>query len=80
MPGPAAYAKWLDSGGYMPGETRNYVSAIAGLTYDDSKWPSAGSTEPATQEDKKIEAKRTPGCGRTDGDAEEIADAVHRTI
>ena len=33
--GPRRIREWLDGTGYMPGETRNYVSAITGLTVED---------------------------------------------
>ncbi len=59
--GPRRIREWLDGTGYMPGETRNYVSAITGLTVDD--W-AAESKKPAEKGDvKKPESKRTPGCG-----------------
>lgn len=38
--GPRRVQEWLDGKGYMPGETRNYVSAITGATVED--WQSAG--------------------------------------
>ncbi|CAN5300522.1 lytic transglycosylase domain-containing protein [soil metagenome] len=38
--GPRRVQDWLDGKGYMPGETRNYVSAITGSTVDD--WQAAG--------------------------------------
>ncbi len=47
----------------MPGETRNYVSAITGLTVDD--WAAEQNTG-EKKEDKKVEARRTPSCGRAE--------------
>lgn len=38
--GPRRVQEWLDGKGYMPGETRNYVSAITGATVED--WQEAG--------------------------------------
>lgn len=38
--GPRRVQDWLDGKGYMPGETRNYVSAITGATVED--WQSIG--------------------------------------
>lgn len=38
--GPRRVQEWLDGNGYMPGETRNYVSAITGATVED--WQEAG--------------------------------------
>jgi soluble lytic murein transglycosylase-like protein len=38
--GPRRVQDWLDGKGYMPGETRNYVSAITGVTVED--WQAAG--------------------------------------
>jgi soluble lytic murein transglycosylase-like protein len=38
--GPRRVQDWLDGKGAMPGETRNYVSAITGATVED--WQSAG--------------------------------------
>ncbi len=38
--GPRRVQEWLDGKGYMPGETRNYVSAITGATVED--WQAAG--------------------------------------
>jgi hypothetical protein len=38
--GPKRVQDWLASSGYMPQETRNYVSAITGLSVDD--WAKAG--------------------------------------
>src|SRR5262249_31080386 len=59
--GPRRVREWLDGGGYMPGETRNYVSAITGLTVDD--WAAERKKTDEKKEDKKVEARRTPGCG-----------------
>lgn len=33
--GPRRVREWLEGSGHMPGETRNYVSAITGMTVDD---------------------------------------------
>lgn len=38
--GPRRVQEWLAGTGYMPSETRNYVSAITGTTVDD--WAAAG--------------------------------------
>lgn len=38
--GPRRVQDWLDGKGYMPGETRNYVSAITGATVED--WQTVG--------------------------------------
>jgi Transglycosylase SLT domain/SPOR domain len=38
--GPRRVQEWLDGKGYMPGETRNYVSAITGATVED--WQATG--------------------------------------
>ncbi|QDM17500.1 lytic transglycosylase domain-containing protein [Tardiphaga sp. vice352] len=38
--GPRRVQEWLDGKGYMPFETRNYVSAITGATVED--WQAAG--------------------------------------
>lgn len=38
--GPRRVQDWIDGKGYMPAETRNYVSAITGATVDD--WQAAG--------------------------------------
>jgi soluble lytic murein transglycosylase-like protein len=38
--GPRRVQDWLDGKGYMPGETRNYVSAITGATVED--WQATG--------------------------------------
>lgn len=40
--GPRRVQDWLDGKGYMPAETRNYVSAITGSTVED--WQAAGRT------------------------------------
>jgi soluble lytic murein transglycosylase-like protein len=39
--GPRRVQDWIDGKGYMPAETRNYVSAITGATVED--WQAAGS-------------------------------------
>lgn len=54
--GPRRVREWLDGSGYMPGETRNYVSAITGMTVDEWKelrGKPAQSAPPHT----------APGCG-----------------
>ncbi len=38
--GPRRVQEWLDGSGYMPSETRNYVSAITGATVED--WQAVG--------------------------------------
>ncbi len=59
--GPRRVREWLAGTGYMPGETRNYVSAITGMTVDD--W-AAERNKPRDSKDKpKEEPKRQPGCG-----------------
>jgi hypothetical protein len=40
--GPRRVQEWLAGTGYMPAETRNYVSAITGTTVDE--WAAAGRT------------------------------------
>ena len=58
--GPRRIREWLDGTGYMPSETRNYVSSITGLTVDDwaAEYKKAGG-----KSQTKPEAKRKPGCG-----------------
>jgi hypothetical protein len=54
--GPRRVREWLDGAGYMPGETRNYVSAITGMTVEEWKelrGRPADAPAPRT----------TPGCG-----------------
>ena len=60
--GPRRIREWLDGDGNMPGETRNYVSAITGVTVDD--WAAERKKASEKTEDKKVEAKRAPGCGQ----------------
>jgi hypothetical protein len=52
--GPRRVQDWLDGKGYMPSETRNYVSAITGATVED--WQAAGRTG------KAPERSRTSSC------------------
>ena len=52
--GPRRVQEWLDGRGYMPSETRNYVSAITGATVED--WQSAG------RNGKAPERTRTSNC------------------
>ena len=59
--GPRRVREWLDGTGYMPGETRNYVSSITGLTVDD--WAAEQKKPAEKKEDKKVESRRPPGCG-----------------
>lgn len=59
--GPRRVREWLDGDGNMPGETRNYVSAVTGVTVDD--WAAERKKITEKTEDKKVEAKRIPGCG-----------------
>jgi hypothetical protein len=59
--GPRRIREWLDGTGYMPGETRNYVSAITGLTVDD--WAAERRKTPEEREKSKPEEARAPGCG-----------------
>ena len=58
--GPRRVREWLDGTGNMPGETRNYVSAITGMTVDDC---AAERSKPREGHDKPKEHKRQPGCG-----------------
>lgn len=58
--GPRRVREWLAGTGPMPGETRNYVSAITGMTVDD--WAAERSKVRDGKEDKP-EQKRQPGCG-----------------
>jgi len=59
--GPRRVREWLDGGGYMPGETRNYVSAITGMTVDE--WAAQHRAARLGREPIKQELRRTPGCG-----------------
>ena len=52
--GPRRVQEWLDGRGYMPSETRNYVSAITGATVED--WQAAG------RNGKIPERTRTSSC------------------
>jgi len=58
--GPRRIREWLDGTGYMPGETRNYVSAITGLTVED--WAAERRKTPQEREKSKPEEVRAPGC------------------
>lgn len=58
--GPRRVREWLDGTGYMPGETRNYVSAITGLTVED--WAAERRKTPQEREKSKPEEARAPGC------------------
>jgi hypothetical protein len=58
--GPRRIREWLDGAGYMPGETRNYVSAITGMTVDD--WAAERKKTPEQREKSKPEETRAPGC------------------
>jgi hypothetical protein len=53
--------EWLAGTGPMPGETRNYVSAITGMTVDD--WAAERTKVRDGKETPKQEQKREPGCG-----------------
>jgi hypothetical protein len=53
--GPRRVREWLDGTGYMPGETRNYVSAITGMTVEDWKEQRGKPAAPAP--------RSAPGCG-----------------
>ncbi len=59
--GPRRVREWLSGTGYMPGETRNYVSAITGMTVDD--WATERNKLRDSADKPKPEQKREPGCG-----------------
>ncbi len=59
--GPRRVREWLDGSGPMPSETRNYVSAITGMTVED--WAAERRKSPAEREKAKPEETRPPGCG-----------------
>jgi cell division septation protein DedD len=59
--GPRRVREWIDGAGYMPGETRNYVSAITGLTVED--WAAQRKEALAGRAPKPREERRAPGCG-----------------
>jgi len=59
--GPRRVREWLAGTGYMPGETRNYVSAITGMTVDE--WAAERIKVRDGKEAPKPEQKQTPGCG-----------------
>lgn len=54
--GPRRVREWLEGSGYMPSETRNYVSAITGMTVDDWK-------EQRGKPAERSPHRTTPGCG-----------------
>jgi hypothetical protein len=54
--GPRRVREWLDGTGYMPGETRNYVSAITGMTVEEWKEMRAKPVPAAPP-------RATPSCG-----------------
>ena len=58
--GPRRVREWLAGTGHMPGETRNYVSAITGMTVDD--WAAERNKPPEQREKSKPEEARAPGC------------------
>jgi hypothetical protein len=59
--GPRRVREWLAGTGPMPGETRNYVSAITGMTVDD--WAAERNKPRDGKDAPKQEQKREPGCG-----------------
>ena len=59
--GPRRVREWLAGTGYMPGETRNYVSAITGMTVDE--WAAERTKVRDGKEATKPEQKAKPGCG-----------------
>jgi cell division septation protein DedD len=59
--GPRRVREWLAGSGYMPGETRNYVSAITGMTVDE--WAAERTKVRDGKETIKPEQKAKPGCG-----------------
>jgi hypothetical protein len=59
--GPRRVREWIDGAGYMPSETRNYVSAITGLTVED--WAGQRKEALAGRAPKPREERRAPGCG-----------------
>lgn len=59
--GPRRVREWLAGTGPMPGETRNYVSAITGMTVDD--WAAERNKARGGKDEPKQEQKRDPGCG-----------------
>lgn len=54
--GPRRVREWLDGAGHMPGETRNYVSAITGMTVEEWKEQRGKAAPPA-------QPRKEPGCG-----------------
>jgi len=48
--GPRRVQEWLAGSGYMPSETRNYVSAITGTSVDD--WAAAGKSGTIKEQQK----------------------------
>jgi cell division septation protein DedD len=59
--GPRRVREWLAGTGYMPGETRNYVSAITGMTVEE--WATERTKARDGKETPKPEQKAQPGCG-----------------
>jgi cell division septation protein DedD len=59
--GPRRVREWLAGSGYMPGETRNYVSVITGMTVDE--WAAERTKVRDGKEATKPEQKAKPGCG-----------------
>ena len=59
--GPRRVREWLAGTGYMPGETRNYVSSITGMTVDE--WAAERARLRDGKEVPKQEQKAKPGCG-----------------
>jgi len=59
--GPRRVREWLAGTGPMPGETRNYVSAITGMTVED--WAAERTKALEGKPPEKQEQKRQPGCG-----------------
>jgi Transglycosylase SLT domain/SPOR domain len=56
--GPKRVREWLDGKGFMPLETRNYVSAITGSSIDD--WAAAAKTGKKPDEKSEQTAGKTP--------------------
>jgi len=54
--GPRRVREWLAGTGYMPSETRNYVSAITGMTVEEWKEQRDKPAQP-------VPARKTLGCG-----------------
>jgi cell division septation protein DedD len=58
--GPRRVREWLTGGGYMPAETRNYVSAITGLTVED--WAAERSKVREKSDSDSQPGKEQAGC------------------